>query len=320
MPPLRGLGIWYRSYGKANQEQVDRDRVIDYKYNSEGGCRMKINIKRNMFPGGKTKVLTMSYDDGVTQDEKLIDIFDKYSIKGTFNLNSGYFGQVDEIIVRGDKTNHSHIPAEKIKDIYLNHEVAIHTFTHPHLTELTKEMFTYEVIEDKKNLEELVGYPVRGMAYPYGTYNDRIIQNLKELNIEYARNVITTNKFGLPKDFLAWDGTCHHNNENLLKLAKDFIQSEERDQLSLFYVWGHSYEFDAYNNWTIIEEFCELVGNNSNVWYATNIEIVDYINSQNLLKFSCTGSSVYNPSGVDVWISVDGKAIEVKKGCIVKLK
>lgn len=89
--------------------------------------------------------------------------------------------------------------------------------------------------------------------------------------------------------------------------------------MSLFYVWGHSYD-DVYNNWTIIEEFCELVGNNSNVWYATNIEIVDYINSQNLLKFSCTGSSVYNPSGVDVWISVDGKAIEVKKGCIVKLK
>ena len=41
------------------------------------------------FPGGKHKVLTLSYDDGKVQDRRLVKIFNKYGIKATFNLNSG---------------------------------------------------------------------------------------------------------------------------------------------------------------------------------------------------------------------------------------
>ena len=40
------------------------------------------------FPGGKFKALTMSYDDGYMEDIRLIEIFNQYGIKGTFNLNS----------------------------------------------------------------------------------------------------------------------------------------------------------------------------------------------------------------------------------------
>ena len=40
------------------------------------------------FPGGKLKALTFSYDDGVEQDVRLIEIFKKYGLRGTFNLNS----------------------------------------------------------------------------------------------------------------------------------------------------------------------------------------------------------------------------------------
>ena len=280
---------------------------------------MKANINLNFYPEGKTKVLTMSYDDGVLQDERLINVFDKYGIKGTFNLNSGFMGQIDKINVRGNITNHSHISSERIREVYKNHEVAIHTLTHPSLPRLTKDMLIYEVIEDKKNLEELVGYPVRGMAYPFGTYDKRVIQTLKELNIEYSRSVVTTNNFELPEEYLAWAGTCHHNYEKLFELAQSFIDKEEHDKPSLFYLWGHSYEFDSDNNWEVIEEFCRLVGNNSKVWYATNIEIVDYLNAQKSLKFSATGSSVYNPSGVDVWISINGKVVEIEKGNVLAL-
>ena len=43
---------------------------------------------------GKSKVLTLSYDDGVVQDIRLIGILDKYGIKGTFNINTGmYFAE-----------------------------------------------------------------------------------------------------------------------------------------------------------------------------------------------------------------------------------
>ena len=50
------------------------------------------------FPGGKHKALTMSYDDGRTQDRRLIEIFNQNGIKGTFHLNSGLFDRGDRIL------------------------------------------------------------------------------------------------------------------------------------------------------------------------------------------------------------------------------
>ena len=41
------------------------------------------------FPGGKHKVLTMSYDDGRLEDRRLVELFNRYGIRGTFNLNGG---------------------------------------------------------------------------------------------------------------------------------------------------------------------------------------------------------------------------------------
>ena len=42
-----------------------------------------------MFPGGKTKAVTFSYDDGIVSDKKLVKILNEYGMKGTFNVNSG---------------------------------------------------------------------------------------------------------------------------------------------------------------------------------------------------------------------------------------
>ena len=41
------------------------------------------------FPGGKPKCITLSYDDGVEQDIRLIALMEQYGFKGTFNLNYG---------------------------------------------------------------------------------------------------------------------------------------------------------------------------------------------------------------------------------------
>ena len=43
------------------------------------------------FPEGKSKALTLSYDDGVEQDRTLLDILNAAGLKCTFNLNSGCF-------------------------------------------------------------------------------------------------------------------------------------------------------------------------------------------------------------------------------------
>lgn len=253
------------------------------------------------FPEGKFKVLTMSYDDGRAADRRLVEIFNKNGIKGTFHINSGMLGEGDRI------------PAEEVKSLYEGHEVATHTLTHPTIARSPKEQIITQVLEDRKNLEKLVGYTVRGLSYPNGSYNSQIKDVLPHLGIEYSRVVGSTKGFGLPEDLFQWQATCHHKTD-LMKLAETFVGLFKKQYLYMMYVWGHSYEFDNDNNWDLIEGFCEYVSNKEDIWYATNIEIVDYLKALDNLKFSADCSFVYNPSVLNLWLSVNGKTVEVKGG------
>lgn len=254
------------------------------------------------FPGGKHKVLTMSYDDGKAADRRLVEIFNRYGIRGTFHLNSGLLGE-------GDRLAH-----DEIKELYKGHEVSAHTATHPTIARSPKEQLVEEIFADRKGLEQIMGCTVRGLSYPNGSYNQLVKDILPYLGIEYARTVHSTGGFSMPSDFLEWHPTCHHNH-NLLQLAEDFTQLHKRQYLYMMYVWGHSYEFDHDQNWQIIEAFCEGVGGQEDIWYATNIEIVDYVQAFHQLKFSADSQFVYNPSVQSVWLSVDGENVEVKGGC-----
>lgn len=46
-----------------------------------------------LYPNGLEKALTFSYDDGRVFDRKLVEIFNRYGVKGTFHLNSGTLGK-----------------------------------------------------------------------------------------------------------------------------------------------------------------------------------------------------------------------------------
>ena len=172
------------------------------------------------FKDFKPKALTLSYDDGVEQDIKLIKIMDKYGIKGTFNINSGLFAKEGTIYDKGNV--HRRMTKKQCLELYGNshHEVAIHSLTHPRLEHFPSNAIINEVICDKSNLEEMFGTIIRGMAYPYGTYNDLVVDALKMCDVAYSRTTITTEKFNIPTDWLRLNTTCHHNNPNLMTLAK----------------------------------------------------------------------------------------------------
>ena len=257
----------------------------------------------NLFKGGRKKALTLSYDDGTTHDKRLISIFNKYNLKATFNINSGI----------------QRMNICEIEEVYKGHEVAVHSLTHPQLGELPREMIINEIFEDRKNLEKIFGYPIRGMAYPYGTYNEKVIKVIESCGIEYSRTVNEHEKFHLPKSFLEWHPTCHHKNPKLMEITKRFIETDFRS-MSLLYVWGHSFEFKVDDNWELAEEFCKTVSNHDSIWYATNIEIVEYLKALDSLKYSADCKIVYNPSAISLWISVDEKVIEIKSGATVKIK
>lgn len=257
------------------------------------------------FPGGKNKVLTMSYDDGREEDRRLVSIFNEHNIKGTFHLNAGL-------------SSDDRVPMSEYKSLFQGHEVSCHTYTHPTIERSPIDQVVMQVIEDRKALEDAVGYPVRGLSYPNGSYSKEIMDILPSLGIKYSRVVGSKFNFSMPTNLMEWKSTCHHNHR-LLELGQNFVDLSKTQYLYMMYVWGHSYEFTNDNNWDLMEDFCKLVGNKDDIWYATNIEIVDYMEAAKHLQYTVKGDMVYNPSFMSVWISVDNKIIELKGGETVNL-
>ncbi|OME86036.1 polysaccharide deacetylase [Paenibacillus sp. FSL A5-0031] len=265
-----------------------------------------MKVQYTLFPEGRTKAMTFSYDDGRTQDRLLVSKLNKYGFKGTFHLNSGFLGR------------EGYITAEEVRTLFQGHEVSAHTVSHPFLEISPPDQVAHEILEDRRTLESLVQYPVHGMSYPFGTYNDKVVAMLPALGIEYARTVNSHGRFDMPADPLRWHPTCHH--KQLLEQVEIFRDYQERfKRMSLLYVWGHSYEFDNDDNWEIIDQAGELLKDNDTIWHATNAEIIAYMQALERLRFSVDRSIVHNPSALDVWISVDDKPIKISAGQVIQL-
>jgi len=273
---------------------------------------------RMRFPQGKAKCLTLSYDDGVVNDIRLSQLFKSKGLKCTFNLNSGCWTDREYDDYTGI---HRRLTHDKAKELYKGEgiEVAAHAVTHPHLENLPANVCLHEILNDRIALERDFGGIVRGFAYPYGTFNDSVIESLKACGICYARTVWSSHNFDIPKDWLVLRPTCHHEDEMLPELTQRFVEEQASYDPWLFYLWGHSYEFDFHNNWDIIENFADKVSGREDIWYATNIEVYDYVKAYNGLLFNAEMTRVRNDSAIDVFFLYDSKMVEVKAGQSMEL-
>lgn len=203
------------------------------------------------------------------------------------------------------------------------HEVAVHGALHKGCGNVSAIDGIRDVLESRLELEKKTGRIIRGMAYPdsgithmeNGASYENIKRYLTDLGIVYARTLGgDNNSFELPQDWHQWMPTAHHYNPKIMEYIKEFndIDMSEKVYVArrfprLFYLWGHSYEFENSNNWALLETICKGLAGNSEVWYATNIEIYDYVQAYNSLIYSADGKKVYNPTLVDVWFDVDTK-------------
>ena len=223
----------------------------------------------------KNKIITFSYDDGVTQDIRLIELFKKYNIGATFNINSSLLGKSGALIRNGTHVNHTKVKEDEVKDIYAGFEVASHTLTHPFLPLMLKNGIIHEVEEDRKYLSNLVGYDVVGFAYPGGgkNYNEHVSKIIKEnTNIKYARTTEVTYNFDVQSNLYEFKPSVYHiEYDKMVELGKQFINLNT-DSLKIFYIWGHSYEFDAWNFWDKFEEFLKFISNRDDILYLSNKE------------------------------------------------
>ena len=267
------------------------------------------------FPGGKRKAFTLSYDDGTIHDKRLVATMEQYGIKGTLNVNTASIGVAPNKLTWQELRALADSPSV---------EIAAHGYRHHALAQVELGVATYDVMKGRETLETNLARIVRGMAYASGSVSDEVVTILRSCGIEYSRTSGSTEGFEVPSDWLRLSATCHHNNPRLMELAKDFVERGDegyvwRNRPMLFYVWGHSYEFDRNGNWQVLEELCEYVGGRDDVWYATNGEIVSYVNAFRALRWSHDQSIVQNPTATDVCFFCDGKTVTVRSGETVRI-
>lgn len=226
---------------------------------------------------GKMKAVTFSFDDGVSQDKRLIEILNNYHLKSTFNVNSSYLGLAGALDRNNHIVRHDKIPAQQVASVYAGHEIAVHTLTHPTLTEVDDDTIVWQVEEDRKTLERLVGYEIRCMAYPGGgVNNDKRVANVirTRTKIGFARSTNSTYSFDIPEDLYQYEPSVYYiEKDKMFELGEKFIKLQP-DRPQLFYIWGHSYELDAeYLSWEDFENFCKLISGKEDIFYGTNGQV-----------------------------------------------
>ena len=228
---------------------------------------------------GKMKALTFSYDDGVTQDIRLVELFNKYGMKATFNINSGLLGKSVELIREGKHVSHNKVSAQEVRDIYRGHEIAAHTLTHPLLVKIEdRSEIIRQVEEDRARLTDIAGYEVVGFAYPGGgiNYDARVSRIIKENTcVKYCRTTVSSHSFGISDNLFEFKPSVYHHGEwdKLFLLGERFLNLKT-DTPAVYYVWGHSYEFDIHGTWERFEEFLSMMSGRGDIFYGTNKEVL----------------------------------------------
>lgn len=277
-----------------------------------------------LFPEEKTKALILSYDDGAKNDRKLVALMNKYQLIGTFHLNSNKLST---------NSYYDYLNKEELKELYKGHEVSVHSANHPNLPDISKLEVANEIFEDRKELERIMGYSIRGMAYPFGNTNDTIVETIKRLGIEYARTVGDTYNFEIPKDFLRWHPTMHqfckaywepNQPEKDQKEMALFYQTIESflklNELAVLDIWGHSWEMGSdQKKWEETEKFFKMLAGNSAIYYAKQIDLVDYINAYRNLKFSVLNDKVTNLSSLTIYIRANNKKYVIPSGKTISI-
>lgn len=267
-----------------------------------------INSKSLAFPGGKLKCLVISFDDGPEHDRKLVDKLNKASIIGTFHLNSGRLGKRAEWLSSEFSSDTYFVSEKEIKNLYSGHEISSHTSNHVGLNNQTDSLITSEVSSDINKLKELVGKPIKGLAYPFGAFDNQTLKSLQHLDITYARTTTSTQNFELPQsNFLVLNPTCHIFDA--VNFGSFFVNNDPKE-MQLLNIWGHSYEF--HNNWDLADSICNVLGNKDDIWYAKTIELVEYLDALKQLKYA--KNTVFNPSKkISVWVkNMDGDFVELQ--------
>lgn len=265
-------------------------------------------VKR-LYPGGKAKAFNISYDDGVLQDVRFVEMLNQYGLKGTFNLNSGLM-RSEFSWIHGNGMRVTRLSESAAAELYRGHEVCSHTLSHPYMESLSEGDIMRELETDKRNLQALFGREIQGFAVPFLYYSDLIADCVKRAGFEYARISEKTDSFDLPRDPYRWRGSKFHWDEDLEEFVENFLASDQ--ELALCQLVGHSYDLDALDLWDTMDGILRSVSRAGDVCPMTNLALVRYSRAMDSLEI--TDTEVRNHSAMDLWLEIDNDMIRLHPG------
>ncbi len=270
---------------------------------------------KKLYPGGKAKAFNITYDDGILQDVRFVELMNKYGLKGTFNLNSGLMETEFEWIHPNGMTV-KRLPSGVVAELYLNHEVASHTLTHPYLSSLTEAQIMEEMAKDKENLERITGKPVLGFAGPFHHWSGEIVECAKRCGFEYARNAEERYCYAPPEEYYYWSAGSYHIMPGFRNFVEGFFHTQE--ELALCQIVGHAYDLDVEDMWDYMESVLKRVAEDESIASVTNLELVRYLKA--MRSAVITEDEIQNPSEIPLWFEWNGSTICVEPNGSIDLK
>ena len=248
-------------------------------------------IEYSVFPGGKKRILSFTYDDGNAPDARLIELFNRYGMKSAFNLNGYRYADATEEELQA------------LRELYRGHEVSNHGYLHGWPERMPGASLVQELVECRRMLEKIFGTHVVGYVYPNGSFNDDAVTAVRLCDLAYAIHG-RSNNFKLPDNFYMWPATCHHRDAR--EYATKFLKWIDSYWYGpLFIICGHSHDFRKEEQWEEMEQVLQMLAFNDKIWYATPLEIRDYIVAQRSLRISIDEKRFTNPTAIDVWVEKD---------------
>lgn len=121
------------------------------------------------------KVLALTFDINWAEKDNLygiLDILDKYNVKGTFFIMGGWVNYSDENV-------------KKLKDIYeRGHEIGNHSYIHPNFTKVSYERAKEELKKTDDIIDKHIGMKPKLFRFPSGDCDDAKIKQVRELGYE----------------------------------------------------------------------------------------------------------------------------------------
>ena len=234
------------------------------------------------------KYFAWSFDDGLEQDKKIIEILKEYRMGATFHLNSGLFGDktyegrirnlgmTEKAATRFNPSakhllpyvEHFRIPEDEVCQVYEGFEIASHTRTHVNLAKSKDGECRTEILDDVNALSEKFGQKIIGFAYPYGVGSKQSREGLQAAGIRYARTVKTDTSFRFPEDPLQMPMSRWHISPKTFDRLNNFFRADPEEDDLFFLMFAHGYEFDfgtKESNWDKFKRICEAVSAHDDV-------------------------------------------------------